>query len=122
MLETNRVVKFMVNVRLIEKRVKSHVGRVMVVNVTIQYSRPGKIRSEASTARPRSPKEDGPSWSFMKAVTADAAVESGPDRVDDISSIILVSRDTLAIVSIVMRTPAFFLPHVPLMSCFGPLR
>jgi hypothetical protein len=34
---THKVVKFMVKVRLIEKSVNSHVGKVMVVKVTIQY-------------------------------------------------------------------------------------
>jgi hypothetical protein len=32
---TYRVVKFMVNVKLMEKRVNNHVGRVIVQNVTV---------------------------------------------------------------------------------------
>lgn len=35
------VVKFMVKVKLIEKSVNSHVGRVMVVKVITQYRRLG---------------------------------------------------------------------------------
>jgi len=34
--KTHRVVKFIVNVKLVEKSVKSHVGSVIVVNVTDQ--------------------------------------------------------------------------------------
>ena len=41
MVGTYKVVKFMVKVRLIEKRVKSHVGRVMVVKVITQYRKLG---------------------------------------------------------------------------------
>ena len=42
-----KVVKFMVKVRLMEKRVNSHLGRVMVVNVTIQNNPPGiKVTSD----------------------------------------------------------------------------
>lgn len=38
---TDNVVKFIVNVKLVEKRVNKAVGRVMVVKVTAQYKRPG---------------------------------------------------------------------------------
>jgi hypothetical protein len=38
---TDMVVKFMVKVRDIEKRVNSHVGRVMVAKVISQKSNPG---------------------------------------------------------------------------------
>ena len=41
MMGTYKVVKFMVKVRLIEKRVKSHVGSVMVVKVIAQYRKLG---------------------------------------------------------------------------------
>jgi hypothetical protein len=37
-MTTYRVVKFMVNVKLMEKSVKSHVGKVMVVKAMIQYN------------------------------------------------------------------------------------
>lgn len=37
-MTTYRVVKFMVNVKLMEKSVKSHVGNVMVVKAMIQYN------------------------------------------------------------------------------------
>jgi hypothetical protein len=46
-----KVVKFMVKVKLIEKRVKSRVGRVMVVNVMIQYRAPGKTPKTVRTTR-----------------------------------------------------------------------
>jgi hypothetical protein len=36
-MHTYRVVKFIVNVRVVENSVKSHVGRVIVVNVMDQY-------------------------------------------------------------------------------------
>ena len=38
---TYKVVKFMVNVKLVEKSVKSHVGRVIDRKVISQYSTPG---------------------------------------------------------------------------------
>ena len=48
--ETDSVVAFMVNVRLVEKSVKSHVGRVMLVNVTVQYSTAGiSLRTEINS-------------------------------------------------------------------------
>lgn len=37
---TDNVVKFIVNVKVVEKRVNKAVGRVMVVKVTAQYRRP----------------------------------------------------------------------------------
>lgn len=40
---TYSVVKFIVNVKLIEKSVKSHVGNVMVVKAMIQYSPRGIV-------------------------------------------------------------------------------
>jgi hypothetical protein len=48
-----------VNVRLIENNVKSHVGRVMVVTVMIQYRMLGITRKIASTTRPKRPKVEG---------------------------------------------------------------
>jgi hypothetical protein len=49
-----RVVKFMVKVKLMEKRVKSHVGRVRVVKVISQYRKPGiaATRYETRLRRP----------------------------------------------------------------------
>ena len=38
---THRVVKFIVKVKLVEKRANSTVGRVIVVKVMIQMSMPG---------------------------------------------------------------------------------
>ena len=55
MQDAYRVVKFIVNVRVVEKRVNSHVGRVIVVNVIVQYSSPGMTRSTASITLPRMP-------------------------------------------------------------------
>lgn len=51
-----KVVKFIVKVRLMENRVKSHVGRVMVVKVMIQYNAPGRtvmMRRMTRASRPR---------------------------------------------------------------------
>jgi hypothetical protein len=45
---THNVVKFIVNVRLIENRVKSHVGKVMETKVISQYSIPGITFNMAS--------------------------------------------------------------------------
>lgn len=41
---TYRVVTFIVNVKLMEKVVKSHVGSVKVVKVASQYRKPGIMR------------------------------------------------------------------------------
>jgi dephospho-CoA kinase len=43
--DTYRVVAFMVTVKLMEKKLKSHVGNVIVVNVTSQIKKPGTIPS-----------------------------------------------------------------------------
>lgn len=56
--QTYRVVKFMVKVRLMEKRVKSQVGRVMVVKVITQYRRPGTTWKKKKKTRPTKPIED----------------------------------------------------------------
>jgi hypothetical protein len=48
---THRVVKFMVKVKLMENRVNSHVGRVMVAKVMTQKRRPGIMRKTNSTDR-----------------------------------------------------------------------
>lgn len=45
---TYSVVKFIVNVKLVENRAKSSVGKVIVVNVMIQISRPGMPLTNAS--------------------------------------------------------------------------
>lgn len=68
---TYSVVKFMVNVRLMEKSVKSHVGRVIVVNVMIQYRVPGSTRRTVRIARARNPNVDGDCSAAWRAATAD---------------------------------------------------
>ena len=50
---THRVVKFMVKVKLVEKRAKRRVGNVMVVKVMIQISSPGIPLAMTKKARPR---------------------------------------------------------------------
>lgn len=52
------VVKFIVNVRLMEKSVNSHVGRVMVVKVMIQYNAPGSTPKMPRITRANNPKVD----------------------------------------------------------------
>jgi hypothetical protein len=47
------VVKFIVKVKLMEKSVNSHVGRVMVAKVINQKSRPGMMLRRKRTDRPR---------------------------------------------------------------------
>jgi hypothetical protein len=49
----------MVKVKLMENRVKSHVGRVMVVKVMIQYSVPGSTVRTVRIARARTPNVEG---------------------------------------------------------------
>lgn len=47
--------KFIVNVKLVEKSVKSHVGKVIVAKVIIQYRTPGtvwKIRENSQPIHP----------------------------------------------------------------------
>ena len=46
------MVKFIVNVKLMENRVKSHVGSVIVVKVINQNNRPGMTLSRRKTHRP----------------------------------------------------------------------
>jgi hypothetical protein len=55
MQDAYRVVKFIVNVKVVEKRVNSHVGRVIVVKVIVQNKRPGMTRKTANMTRPRMP-------------------------------------------------------------------
>ena len=59
-MRTHKVVKFIVKVRLIEKSVKSHVGRVIVVNVINQKSRPGIMLSRSIIKRPMTVTKDAP--------------------------------------------------------------
>ena len=47
-----KVVKFMVNVMLVEKRAKRKVGRVIVANVTIHINNPGIDLTIASRPKP----------------------------------------------------------------------
>jgi hypothetical protein len=61
----------MVNVRLMEKRVKSHVGRVMVVKVMIQYRVPGSTRKTVRIARARKPNVEGVCSAAWRAATAE---------------------------------------------------
>jgi hypothetical protein len=42
-IATHKVVKFIVNVKLMEKSVNSHVGMVMVVKVTTHNKKPGMM-------------------------------------------------------------------------------
>jgi predicted alternative tryptophan synthase beta-subunit len=49
------VVKFIVNVRLIEKSVKSHVGSVIVANVMIQYRILGIVWKTKENVQPTHP-------------------------------------------------------------------
>jgi hypothetical protein len=61
----------MVNVRLMEKRVKSHVGRVMVLKVMIQYRVPGSTRKTVRMARARKPNVEGVCSAAWRAATAE---------------------------------------------------
>jgi hypothetical protein len=56
--KTHRVVKFIVNVKLVEKSVKSHVGSVIVVNVTDQKRILGKTRRRNKSRRPDRPRKE----------------------------------------------------------------
>jgi hypothetical protein len=51
-ISTHSVVKFIVNVRLIENRVNNHVGRVMVVKVMTQYRTLGTTWKRNRKRRP----------------------------------------------------------------------
>lgn len=53
--EPYSVVKFMVKVRLMEKSVKSHVGRVRVEKVMIQYRRLGMTWKKTVNSQPSQP-------------------------------------------------------------------
>lgn len=67
---THSVVKFMVNVKLVENNLKSKVGRVIELNVTTQYRIAGtsRARRRTRTARRPSHERDGlPSWAVANA-------------------------------------------------------
>ena len=55
---THRVVKFMVNVRLVENRVKRKVGKVMDVKVTSQYRIAGTRRAPSKMRAPSKASHD----------------------------------------------------------------
>jgi len=52
---TYRVVKFIVNVNVVENSVNSHVGKVIVVNVINQYRMEGIVLNAKRTRCPRAP-------------------------------------------------------------------
>lgn len=54
-MQTYNVVKFMVKVRLMEKSVKSHVGRVMVQKVITQYNALGTTWKKKQNNHPIHP-------------------------------------------------------------------
>lgn len=80
-----KVVKFIVKVRLMENSVNSHVGKVMVEKVMIQYRAPGKTLRMLRTTRASRPKVDegvGFSAALTVAVCrASAALVRVDDRV-----------------------------------------
>lgn len=55
---THSVVKFMVNVKLVEKSVNSHVGREIEVKVISQKRRPGITLTKSSIKWPTQPSHD----------------------------------------------------------------
>jgi hypothetical protein len=57
-VHTYRVVKFIVNVRVVENSVKSHVGRVIVVNVMDQYKILGIALNMKRISRLRPPRTE----------------------------------------------------------------
>lgn len=63
----------MVKVKLMENRVNSHVGRVMVVNVMIQYKAPGRTRRVARITRARRPNVEDEALSTGPGVADTAA-------------------------------------------------
>jgi hypothetical protein len=86
-------VKFIVNVRLMEKRVNSHVGNVMVEKVMTQYRTLGMTWKKKEKTHPIHPamavgiggKGGGGRWEMLKlAVTAEADVaRDSATAVDD---------------------------------------
>lgn len=68
-----------------EKRVNSHVGRVMVVNVMIQYSKPGRTLNTARMTRPRRPNVDREAASTgTEAVGDGRALEAATIRAEEL--------------------------------------
>jgi hypothetical protein len=76
-------VKFIVNVKLIENSVNSHVGNVMVVKVMIQYKVPGSTPRTLRMTRARRPKVDE-GVDGSTALTVTAAVCSASATVDTV--------------------------------------
>jgi hypothetical protein len=73
MSRTYIVVKFKVKVMLIEKKVNSHVGSVMVTNVIIQYKAPGITFSTASIMFPIKAHTDE-DWRISVAIGVEAGI------------------------------------------------
>lgn len=68
---TYSVVAFMVKVRLVENKVKSHVGSVMLVKVTVQYSIVGTNLKAESSSMPISPNQDLGAMLYVAGTGAD---------------------------------------------------
>ena len=71
------MVKFIVNVKLVEKSLNSNVGRVIEVNVAAQYSRAGTRRTMTSARPPIIPSHDRDgllSWAVANAEGREDAV------------------------------------------------
>lgn len=68
---TYRVVKFMVKVKLVEKRAKRSVGKVIVEKVMIQMSKPGIALAIANTTCPSKASHEVGSTVFPGTVSAD---------------------------------------------------
>ena len=100
-VSTYKVVKFMVNVRLMEKRVKSHVGSVMVVNVTIQYKRPGSTMRTVRITRPSRPNVDGEAASA--ALMAEMEACSASVAFSRAGTALLAADDAALAASMVVR-------------------
>ena len=64
------------NVKVVENSVNSQVGRVIVVKVMIQYSRPGMTLRTASITRPKSPKVEGDAISAARKASTDDCAAS----------------------------------------------
>jgi hypothetical protein len=76
------VVKFMVNVRLMEKSVNNHVGNVMVAKVMIQYRTLGTVWKMKVNTHPIHPAIVEGAWNGVRVKEAATALEAAIGEVE----------------------------------------
>lgn len=124
---THRVVKFIVKVKLVEKRAKRRVGKVMVVKVMSHISRPGIHLAIASTACPSKPSHEVDVVEWALIVGEGASADSGTEAVFDavfkreLRLVECVNNDNEGESSMMKMTPLVGLRRLKMMSPHSPV-